>query len=275
MRVALLAFFLLAIMPGCSSVFYYPDRYLHYRPEKLGYKHEELKFESKDGTKLVAWFFPAEGGKAKAKGTIIQFHGNAENLSSHYVSLAWLTKHGYNLFIFDYRGYGGSEGEPDQQGTYKDGLAALDKAWELKSGRRFIVYGQSLGGAIAMRAFADFSHRDQTSLVVMDSTFLSYKTVARRVLGQRWWLWPFSPLALLLVSNEYGAKDALVANKTRLLVIHDKRDPSVPFANGEDIYELATSPKDFWVLDDGRHIEVFAPYNKSYRDKFVQLLESL
>lgn len=276
----LLALLLLVTCPlltSCTKLFYQPDSYLHYPPEKLGYKPKELTFASVDGTKLIAWYFKANAPDKKTRGTIVQFHGNAENISSFYTTLVWLTKHGYNLFIFDYRGYGGSQGEPSQHGVYLDGMAALDKAWELRSGPRFIVYGQSLGGAIAMRAFHDFRHKNKTDLIVMDSTFMSYDTVARRWAASYWITWPISPLAPLLVSNKYASEDAVRKNKTRLLVIHDERDPVVPFSCGKELYEGATSTqkKDFWKLADGRHIEVFAPYNKEYRERFVRLLETL
>jgi len=97
----------------------------------------------------MGWYFPSQLSTTP-KATIIQFHGNAQNFSAHYLSLAWLTKQEFNLFTFSYRGYGNSEGRPDQKGTYLDGLAALNQGWELhkKSGaKKFIVYGQSLGGS--------------------------------------------------------------------------------------------------------------------------------
>lgn len=268
----------LTLFSGCSRLFYQPDRVMYYPPAKMGYEARELSFASRDGTKLVGWYFKAKPN-LPVRGTLVQFHGNAENISSHYLSLVWLTNEGYNVFAFDYRGYGGSEGEPSQKDVYLDGMAALDEAWRLRSGPRFIVYGQSLGGAVAMRAFKDFSHQAETSLVVLDSTFMSYKTIARRFAARFWLTWPISWLAPLLVSNEYGSEQAIHENKARLLVIHDERDPVVPHECGEEIFEVAkASPAkavDFWTLSDGRHVEVFAPYNIQWRRKFIELLRSI
>lgn len=260
---------------GCTHLFYQPDRYLYYSPEKLGFHPREIQFKSADGTRLLGWFFPAR--TPKPKGTVVQFHGNAENMSSHFTSLVWLIDEGYNLFTFDYRGYGGSGGEPTQAGIYLDGMAALDKAWELRTGLKFIVYGQSLGGAILMRAFEDFRNKSQTSLIVLDSTFMNYKTVARRLLSRTWFTWPLSFLPYLFVSNKYGSEQAVSASQNQILIIHDKKDPAVPFACGEDIFEKAqnASHKEFWKLDDGHHIEVFSEYNMSYRKNFIKLLENL
>jgi fermentation-respiration switch protein FrsA (DUF1100 family) len=262
---------------SCSSLFYYPSRQFYYSPKRLGYEAHEIPFKSRDGKQLYGWYFPVPQG-AGIKGTIIQFHGNAENMSSHYLSLAWLAEQGYQLFTFDYRGYGKSEGEPTQQGTYDDALAALDQAWKLhaeKAARRFIIDGQSLGGAIAMRASADFAHKSEVSLIVLDSTFVSYKSVARKKLASFWLTWPFSWLGDLLVSDEYSAEKALQENQTRLLVIHDENDPAVPFSCSEDFYPLAKSPKDFWKPHDGRHIAAFSDPHSPYRRSFLELLDSL
>ena len=279
-----LSFILLAVvfcfsLVGCSHLFYQPDQILYYPPEKLGLHPETLHFPSRDGTPLLAWYFPAK--TQPAKGTILQFHGNAENMSSHYMSLVWLTQEGYNLVTFDYRGYGGSEGIPNQKGVYLDGLAALDQAWKMHSAsqsKQFIVYGQSLGGAIASRSLIDWEKRDQVNLLVMDSSFYSYPTVARRILSRHWVTWVISPLGWLLVSNEYSAEKAIKQGKTRLLVIHDEKDPVVPFSCGEDVFNTATAPKEFWKLEQGRHVGSFIVTELKdpavqMRQKFVKYLE--
>lgn len=266
---------------GCGSLFYYPDSVLYYPPERAGYRHEDIRFAAADGTKLHGWHLKADaralGGKAP-KGTIVQFHGNAQNISSHYLALAWLTRHGYDLFTFDYRGYGLSEGEPQPRGTYLDGMAALDKAWELheKSGaKKFVVFGQSLGGLVAMRAFADFRHQDRTTLVVMDSTFVSYKDIVQEKMAGIWLTWLFSPLGRILVSDRYASEPYVPKLKTRLLVIHDKRDPIVGFRNGRKLFDLATGAKEFWELDEGSHTGAFLDDSASLRDRFARFLESL
>src|SRR5690606_1051305 len=133
-----------------------------------------------------------------AKGTVIQFHGNAQNISTHFYSLAWLVSEGYNLFTFDYRGYGKSEGSPHQEGVFKDALSAIEKGYEFhaKSGAgAFIIYAQSLGGIIAARALPDSSLSNKVDLLVLDSTFSSYKDIAFGKLTSRWFLTPISPLA--------------------------------------------------------------------------------
>ncbi len=266
---------------GCGGLFYYPDRVLYYPPERAGYQHEDIHFAAADATKLHGWHLKADkralGGKAP-KGTVIQFHGNAQNISSHYLSLAWLTRRGYDVFAFDYRGYGLSEGTPDARGTYLDGMAALDQAWALhekSKAVKFVVFGQSLGGLVAMRAFADFRHQDRTTLVVMDSTFLSYKDMVQEKMAGIWLTWIFSPLGRLLVSDQYASEPYVPKLRARLLVIHDKRDPIVGFKNGRKLFDLATCPKEFWELDEAQHTGAFSDDSADYRDRFARFLESL
>lgn len=248
---------------------------MYYPPELNGYRQENIYFAAnRESPRLHGWFFRVP----KPKGTLVLFHGNGENLSSHYASLVWLTHFGYQLFVFDYRGYGESWGDPSPEGVYQDGMAALAKALELHHGTgagKFMVYGQSLGGAVAMRCFADFKDKQEAKLVVMDSTFTSYRDVAQETLAHFWLTWIFSPLARVLVSDRFATEDAVKHLTTRLLVIHDLHDPLVRFDNGQKIYDLAPGKKDFWKLDDGRHIGVFALDSASYRKKFLDLLETL
>lgn len=281
--IGLLSLLLFSLLfSSCSSLFYYPSRQFYYSPKRLGYEAHEIPFKSQDGTQLYGWYFPVREG-AEVKGTIVQFHGNAENMSSHYLSLAWAVEQGYELFTFDYRGYGKSEGDPSQEGTYHDALAALDQAWTLhqKSGskkfipKKFIIVGQSLGGAIAMRASEDFSHINETDLIVLDSTFVSYKSVARKKLASFWLTWPFSWLGNLLVSDRYSAEDALKKNHVKLLVIHDEKDPAVPFSCSEDFYPLAQSPKLFWKLHEGGHVAAFIDSHSPYRKQFIEIIDAL
>lgn len=266
---------LMALVSGCSSLFYYPDRYLHYPPGKLGLDEpRDVEFSAPGGPGLHGWFFAAR--TKPVRGTIVQFHGNAQNLTSHYVTLVWLTEHGYNLFAWDYRGYGRSDGKPDQAGTHQDALAALDVAWKLHDGRgRFVVYGQSLGGVIGMRALAEWKGRPQIDLVVMDSTFTSYRDLARRKLASTWLTWPLSPLGLVLVSDRYASEEHVGGIGRPLLVIHDARDPVVPYAAGRELHSFAKGRTAFWSLDRGRHIGVFARDESEARARFLALLEGL
>ena len=125
---ALLALPLL-LLGGCvESMFYYPDRVRYETPDALGLRYERVRFQSTDGTALSGWFIPAAGraDPREAKGTVIHFHGNAQNMSSHWRFVAWLPKQDFNVFVFDYRGYGDSEGKPEPRGVFEDSGSAID-----------------------------------------------------------------------------------------------------------------------------------------------------
>ena len=92
---------------GCNGVFFVPYRAHVQTPKQLGLAYEDVYFQAGDGTLLHAWFLPAE---SKALGTILFLHGNAENISTHIMSVRWLPARGFNVLLLDYRGYGASGG---------------------------------------------------------------------------------------------------------------------------------------------------------------------
>jgi fermentation-respiration switch protein FrsA (DUF1100 family) len=264
-------------LSACTHVYYQPIKPHYIDPAQLKLKYEDVYFDSKDGTKLHGWFF--NSGSEKPKGTIVHFHGNAQNLSTHFFNTVWLTKEGYDLFIFDYRGYGKSEGKPDQEGIYYDALAAMGKGHELfknRESQKFIIYGQSLGGIISLRALADFKYRDEVDLVVQDSTFSSYKDIGFDVLTRRWFIAWLSPLAYVLVSDKYGSYKILDKIKTPALVIVGQKDQIIPQKFGKEIYKKLGSPQKWlWKLPNGSHIDIFHHEQGIYRKKFLEFLDRL
>lgn len=266
---------LLFILQSCGHLFYQPSRDEFYNPKQFKLSYEDVYFQAKDGTKLHGWLL---GSQAQPiKGTIVHFHGNAQNITTHFLNLAWLVKQGFNIFIFDYRGYGKSEGKASQEGLYQDALAALKKGMELHNHQgKFIVYGQSLGGVVSLRALADYSELAKVDLIVMDSTFDSYRDIAFDKLTSRWFLYPVSPLALIAVSDAYASDEIFEKITNPTLVIVGMKDHIIPAKFGKRIYQgIAAQEKWLWKLPLGGHIDVFHGPNESYRSDFVKLVDSL
>lgn len=261
------------MISSCSQLFYYPNSILYSDPQDNGFKLNEVRFETKDGHSLHGWHFPNTLDAKKPKGLVLFFHGNAQNISAHYPHLMWAREQGLDYFIFDYRGYGLSEGSPHQPGLYLDAMAALKLVHEWKEERdipKLIVYGQSLGGAVAARALEDDPKLSEIDLLVFDSTFTSYTEVASRKLGRAW------PLAYVLVSDEYSPKESYSKFKNPVLVIHSKADRVVEYQNGRDVFSLlATDKKWFWELENAPHSAVFFVKEGHYRKKFMDLVDSL
>ena len=165
-------------LAGCTNIFLQPDHVLRYLPERAEGAWQDVHFKSADGTDLIGLWFSAR--KTPSKGVIVHFHGNGENMSSHYLFVYWLAAEGYDVFTFDYRGYGGSAGKKSLTGSIEDGAAALRVARGRAgaSRERLIVLGQSLGGALAL-ASLDRDGGEGVRGVILDSTFASYRKVAR------------------------------------------------------------------------------------------------
>lgn len=263
---------------SCTSLFYQPDSYFYSDPKALKLNYEEKLLPSKDGTPLAVWFFKSEKKIAK-RSLILFFHGNAQNVSSHYYNLAWIVPEGHDFIIFDYRGYGISEGKPNQLAIRKDGEVMLDYAYrEFKNGgyQKFIVYGQSLGGNILLDSLRNFSHKDEINLAIFDSTFLSYQELARDKLKKAIITYPINFLAYLLVSDETAAESYARDFQRPSLVIHGDDDLIIPMKFGEEFYEkLGAKQKWFWKVDEGQHIDVFTRHEKKYQKQFLDFLERL
>lgn len=265
---------LLILVSSCTNLFYQPSDRQFYLPDQFKLTFQDLYFKSGDGTRLHGWFLPARG---KSKGTIVQFHGNAENISSHFLALAWVVNEGYNLFTFDYRGYWLSEGDANPDGVYRDSLAALEKAFELHQsagGKHFVVFGQSLGGAISLRAVPDFRNKDKISLIVQDSTFSSYEEIAADKMRSVWLLWPLSPLAYPLISDKYSSEEVFDEITWPTLVITGGKDFVMPAKFGKRIYRnIASKKKWHWHVKEAPHISSFHVENGRWRTEFLKLLD--
>jgi len=269
------------MVTGCANpLFFYPDSKQYSLPSDSKLEYENVSFTSRDNTKLSGWFIPAVQSSRfeKTKGTIIHFHGNAQNMTSHFQFVKWLPKKGYNVFVFDYRGYGQSEGHAKRSGIYEDCLAAL--TWisqkEGVDNDRLIVLGQSLGGALAIRVVADHPEFG-IKAVIADSPFASYRKIVRDKVGSvsllKWMKWP---LSYLLATDGYSAVDVVDRlSPVPLLIIHGTNDRAVPFHHGRLLYETAKEPKAFWVIEKGLHIDVLAPHRMKYRKLITDFIDSL
>jgi fermentation-respiration switch protein FrsA (DUF1100 family) len=258
---------------GCSHLVYQPHPEVLSEPRRVGLEYLEVEIPSLDGTRLRAWLFPAKGS-APRRGTFVQFHGNAENRTTHFASLVWVTQHGYDLLAFDYRGYGGSEGRPDQHGLNQDALAAILWAAARDPREPLLLYGQSLGGAVLMRALQDIGDpelRARIRLVVVDSSFYSYRAIARDMVSRFWFSWWLQPFVALLLSDAYSPGDAIRwISPLPLVVVHGDEDGVIPLSFGEEIFRRAGEPKEFWKVEGGHHIDAMS--RPAFRERLMAKL---
>lgn len=258
------------LLAGCvSSPFYFPDRVLYGTPADVGLKYEQVAFASADGTRLGGWFIPAAGygDPRNAKGTVIHFHGNAQNMSAHLESVRWLPYRGFNLFVFDYRGYGASQGRPEPKGVFEDANAALDyvRSRADVDGQRLLVLGQSLGGANAI-AVVGSGNRAGVKAIAIEATFFSYSRIADHNM----------PGAGAFFDDTYSAEryvDKLAP--IPLLLLHGTSDFVVPYAHSLRLFDKAREPRTLVTIQGGEHLEAFSPrFDGKYQQVLVDFYDA-
>jgi len=240
------------LQSGCSSLFFFPDRTTYITPDRLNLTHENIYLDTTDGETLHGWWLPAEG---QPKGTVYFLHGNAQNISSHLLNVAWLPAEGYNVFTIDYRGYGKSTGAPDIEGALHDsetGLRWLTNQPDVENTPIFLL-GQSLGGALGLALASEWVQRNETpelNGVVLDGTFSGFRGIAREKLSNFWLTWPFQIPLGWTIPDEYEGVDQIAnISPVPIMVIHSVRDGIIPFHHGQALYEAASEPKQFLQTD--------------------------
>ena len=253
MRLVLAA--LVLALSACTPVFFQPTGTIYSSPGIYGIDYQPVEFSAADGTALFAWFMPARG---EAHGTVLYLHGNAQNISAHFANVAWMPAAGFNVLTFDYRGYGGSQGRPTLAGVQLD----IDAAMRLLIERpdvdadRIIVFGQSLGGALAIYYVAHSEYRSHIRAVIADSAFADYRQVAREKMADFFFTWPLQWLPDYTVDNDYAPRAAVAAiAPIPLLLIHGDRDSIVAPHHSKMLYDAAQEPKAYWEIPDRGHIQ--------------------
>jgi uncharacterized protein len=271
-RLLLLSAALIAL-GACTRLFFHPMAQQVFDPATAGIVYEAVDFEATDGTRLHGWFLPSQ--LPDVEGTVLFLYGNAENKSTHIASVYWMPEHGYNVFLFDYRGYGGSGGRPTLSGLHDDIESALRYLISRPepSTKHIIVFGQSLGGALALTAVSDSAWRPHIEGVVVEGAFSGYRAIAREKMAGFWLMrplaWPFS----LTVSDRYDPVDAAARiSPIPLLLVYANEDDIVPVHHGEVLYEAARSPKWLWKIGSIAHITAFVDGGR--RQDLVALMRS-
>lgn len=246
----------IAIAPGCADrAFYYPDSITYLTPEEKGIVYEDVFFLSGDGTRLHGWFVPALGDPV---GTVIHFHGNAQNLTSHFSFVDWLPARGFNLFTFDYRGYGRSEGKPNRRGVYEDCIAAITYVLARRDidSSRVVILGQSLGGANALAVLGRNTFPG-IQAVAVDSAFYSYRAIVRDKIGDIPILSLVKrPLSFAVASNGLSPGEVVGAiAPVPILFLHGTADRVVPYNHTTMLYAKAQEPKFLMTLEGGDHMD--------------------
>ncbi|RPJ05459.1 MAG: alpha/beta hydrolase [Spirochaetaceae bacterium] len=255
-----------------TNVFYRPSREAYREPEDLESHAVPKIFKSRDGIKLSGWLLGSRS-KGNAKATVVHFHGCCHNMKFDAHQVDWLTGSGFNVFIFDYRGYGESQGFPDRHGIQQDGLAALDYVRGLPEidATRILVLGQSLGGCICLAALSDADRRGIRGIAV-DGTFGSYRALVNSKMTGTFLSYP---LASLIVSDELAAINVISAlSPIPLCFFHGSRDRVIPIGLGQKLFESAEQPKVFHVVEQAQHMQTFTIFGQENRPRLAEFFNS-
>lgn len=231
---------LLLMMAFEKSLVFFPIQYPDGEWSPPGLVFEDAWFTATDGTKLHGWYVPADEPRAH----LIYAHGNAGNLSHRWPNLKrFHDELDVDVLIFDYRGYGRSEGDPSEQGIIADAEAARKWLAE-KAGideSEIVLYGESLGGGVMV----DLASRLAPRGLILESTFPSLPDVAA-------YHYPLIPVRLLMrtrldsvskIGNYHGP----------YLQGHGDADSIIPYTLGQQLFERANEPKHFVTLEGHDH----------------------
>jgi uncharacterized protein len=240
-----------------NSILFFPVKELDGTPERIELNFEEITLVTADKVKLHGWWVPRENAVA----TLILSHGNGGNISHRLGKLQIFHNLGLNVLLYDYRGYGKSEGTPNETGLYADVQAAYDFAVKEKNipAGEIIAYGESLGGPVA----AHLAANNRVKALILDSTFTNLKDMARSR----------SPLLVGLVQSKFDTLADVAKVKSPTLVLHSPEDEVVPYSQGRKLFASSNAPKQFFQLR-GSHNNGFLASKKKYVEGLSDFLSA-
>lgn len=218
------------------SLMYFPDT-RRYPPAELGLQAEEATLQSADGVQVIAWHVPPREGMP----VVIYFQGNGGGLNLRAERFKKITAAGIGLIALNYRGYGGSEGRPEEAGIILDAKAAYDFAADRYGASRVVLWGESLGTGVAVALAAE----KPVARVLLESPYTSITDVAASV----YW---FAPVRHLM-KDSFRSDERIAKVTAPVLVVHGVRDTIVRIGFGERLYEMIKGPKQFIRLPDAGH----------------------
>ncbi len=243
------------------------DRHYIYFPEPWegrdwarlsGLPLQEVWFRAKDGTRLFGWFLEAPGGGSRP--VLLWAHGNAGNITHRLEPLAELHRRGLTVFLFDYRGYGRSDGAPSEEGLYLDALAAYDHLLNERKipPARIIAYGTSLGSPVA----GELARQRPVAGLILEAPFPSVAAVARGA---------FRGLpAHLFVRARFDLARRLREVHVPVLVLHGERDTVIPVDLGRAVFAAAGEPKEFVAIPGANHNDLHLVGGETYYQALLQ-----
>jgi uncharacterized protein len=241
-------------------ILYFSDKKVLSTPDDYGIKFENVTVVTADNVRINAWYVPAD----KSEFTVIYCHGNGGNLMYYLKVVSFLNGLNLSCLLFDYRGYGSSEGKPTEEGTYLDAEAACKWLVSEKkiSPDKIIIFGWSLGASVA----SHLATKIDCASLVLDGAFTAYADITRKH-------FPFMPASLFAKYN-YRTIDYLKNVRRPVMITHSRNDEVAPFRFGQKLFCAANEPKKF-VETAGRHNNAFTDSAEIYKKAWLDWIKFL
>lgn len=240
---------------------FFPEKQIWLTPKDAGLQYEDVYFKTEDGLTLNGWFVRSDSDV-----TLLWFHGNAGNLSNRVERLkVFHERLKVNIFVFDYREYGNSEGSVSEEGTYLDGRAALRylRSRGDVDPRKIILFGRSLGAAIAVET----AIREGCYGLILESAFTSVRDMGRDIL-------PYLPVWKSF-KTKYDSINKIKDIRCPVMVVHGDMDEVVLFEHGKRLYDSAPEPKYFYAIKGGHHNDTYIIGGEPYLSAISGFIRSL
>jgi len=232
-----------------KGIVFFPDPYLVGTPQDVGLEYEDVWFATSDGVQLNGWWVPQTGAPV-----LVWFHGNAGNISHRLENLRLLHDLvGVQVFIFDYREYGRSQGRISREGTFNDAAAAYRYVAESRQvpAKDIILFGRSLGTALA----TDLAAKNPCRSLILESAFTNSSEMARLFAP---FLFDWRPR---VPYDNLGKIDKV---KVPVLIIHGDHDEIIPVDMGRRVFAAANSPKDLYIIPGAHHNDTYVVGGREY-----------
>ena len=239
---------------------YFPDNTVFFNPNHVNLNYEDVYFKTEDNVSINAWLIPADS----SKNVIIFCHGNAGNISHRLESIQIFNTLSLDVFIFDYRGFGKSEGSISEEGTYLDASGAWDYLISQKNYKpsQIIIFGRSLGSGIA----SWLAREKNPGGLILESSFTSLPDLGAKI-------YPFFPVRTL-ARYKYPTLENLKKISCPVLFIHSKNDEIIPYSLGIENYKSAKEPKEFLEIQ-GSHNDGFMVSGEKYMEGIAKFVENI
>jgi len=247
---------LILLLPGCTNFLFVPIKPYPVTPDAAGILYEDIYIDSTDGIRLHGWKLNADEHTA---GTILFFHGNGDNVSTQLPTSYWLAKAGYDVYVFDYREYGQSQGIAELDAVINDMEIMIGHVVnQLAENEKLIIIGHSLGASMSIYSVAHSAYRDRIKALVTIEAFSDYHDVTQEILSRSWLFWLFQWPLSFTIDNSYRPLDSIsLISPVPVLIMHSETDEMIDVSHAEKLYEAAKQPKSFQLIDSG-HNNIFS-----------------